>query len=469
MANEQIKTNYVKFLRGTPEAYKNLASKDADTLYFISETGGQYGTLYLGAKVIAGGSQPEIITLDMLKDIAISEGVVDNSLLVYDEAKGQWVNKPLEEVVGDINPVSQTQIFEIDLQPGQKHADAIAAAVGDKVLQSGDIAIVKELIASEKYQHTAYVYNGAAWAAMDGNYNAESVYFDEDLMTTTAVGVIELENGQATISAAGKNLKEVFNTIFVKEQNPETEDPSVSVSLPKAKAYEVGTILNSISYTVSFDDGSYSYGPEPTGAEATATEVVLYKGDVIYDSASFAAGASHSGTFNMTEALGDGDVYKITATVSHTDGNIPITNVGNEYEDGKIEAGDKVKMSGSITSFRAFFYGMDAGDGAIDSALIRGLTNGGAYNGTKTLGFTAANLEGVKRFIIAVPNSSTRGGLSSATIKSSMNADATADYVLMDETVDVEGLDGFESVPYKIWVYQPASIASTEIHSVVLS
>ena len=49
---------------------------------------------------------------------------------------------------------------------------------------------------------------------MDGNYNAENVYFDEDLMTTTAVGVIKLTNGQATIPAAGKNLKEVFNTIF---------------------------------------------------------------------------------------------------------------------------------------------------------------------------------------------------------------------------------------------------------------
>nr|DAP41131.1 MAG TPA: hypothetical protein [Caudoviricetes sp.] len=55
---------------------------------------------------------------------------------------------------------------------------------------------------------------------MDGNYNAENVYFDEDLMTTSAIGNITLSNGQATIPAVGKNLKEVFQTIFVKESNP---------------------------------------------------------------------------------------------------------------------------------------------------------------------------------------------------------------------------------------------------------
>jgi hypothetical protein len=42
---------------------------------------------------------------------------------------------------------------------------------------------------------------------MDGNYNAENVYFDEDLITTSAVGNITLTNGSATIAAAGKNLK----------------------------------------------------------------------------------------------------------------------------------------------------------------------------------------------------------------------------------------------------------------------
>ena len=36
---------------------------------------------------------------------------------------------------------------------------ADAKVVGDAVLADGDIAIVKELITGEKYQHTAYVYS----------------------------------------------------------------------------------------------------------------------------------------------------------------------------------------------------------------------------------------------------------------------------------------------------------------------
>lgn len=98
-------------------------------------------------------------------------------------------------------------------------------------MQSGDIAIIKRVIASEKYEYTAYVYNGISWCAMDGNYNAENVYFDKDLVTTSAIGNITLTNGQATIAAAGKNLKQVFDTIFVKEKNPSVTQPSVSVSL----------------------------------------------------------------------------------------------------------------------------------------------------------------------------------------------------------------------------------------------
>ena len=46
---------YVKFLRGTPEAYARLRHKDSDTLYFIYEEDESTGILYLGSKVIAGG------------------------------------------------------------------------------------------------------------------------------------------------------------------------------------------------------------------------------------------------------------------------------------------------------------------------------------------------------------------------------------------------------------------------------
>lgn len=492
--------NYVKFLRGTPAAYANLTEKDKDTLYFISEEKSNFGVLYLGSKLIAGGGQPETVTLNSLKDVTISElGLKANSLLVYSEEEKAWINKSLDEVLevivnemtgatidtdgkGGLVPApkageqdyflkgdgtwakvaSETQVFEVTVEEKETHAAAIARVVGETAINSGDIAIVKEPIANEKYQHTAYIYDGE-WKAMDGNYNAENVYFDEDLLTTSAVGVIELENGQATIPAAGKNLKELFTTMFVKEQNPETTDPSVTVTLTQAGSYEVGKKV-SVDYSVTFEDGSYSYGPEPTGVTPTTYTV----------SDGTNSQSTQEGSFDELTVT-DGMNYRLTATVAHTAGNVPVTNTGNDYADGAIKEGNAVGYSGYIKGFRPFFYGMSnvtKADMVYNSAFIRGLENGGAYNGKKTLTFTAAELEGVKRFVIAIPSASItnlRTGISSAKITSSMNADALEFYKELETVVSVQGADGYTTtVPYKVWVYEPTSIAAEEVHEVIL-
>lgn len=488
--------NYVKFLRGTPTAFGNLNEKDKDTLYFIAEKGSSYGSLYLGETLIAGGGgEPETITLNSLKDVMISKGVATDHLLVFDAATNNWVNKPLEDIIpvmegtdGVLDGVAglvpaakpeekdfflradgtwakvatESQVFHVEPQEGEDHLTAIARVVNGTELLTGNIAIVKELIHGERYQHTAYVYDGklSAWKAMDGNYNAESVYFDEDLLTTTAVGVIKLTNGQATISAAGKNLKEVFSTIFVKEENPKRTNPSVSVTLTNAGAYEVGSKV-STGYTVSFEDGNYTYGPNPTGAKATSYLV----------SNGSTSKTSTSGSFDDITVTDTTD-YKLTVTAEHTEGSIPVTNTGNPCESMKIVAGSKTGTSSAITGFRPFFYGMSnvaKGSLVLDSAFIRGLVNGGNYNESKTITFTASEMDGVKRFIVAIPASSTRAGVTSATITSSMNADATEFYVKQGTTVSVQGKDGYATTAaYNIWIYEPTSIAAEEVHSVVL-
>jgi len=95
---------------------------------------------------------------------------------------------------------------------------------------------------------------------MDGNYDAKNIYFSEDLITTTEVGNISLVNGKATIAAAGKNLKEVFETIFVKEEYPETIEPLISFTFNQAKEYEVGTEITP-TYSALLNPGSYTFGP----------------------------------------------------------------------------------------------------------------------------------------------------------------------------------------------------------------
>ena len=57
---------------------------------------------------------------------------------------------------------------------------------------------------------------------MDGNYDAENVYFSKDIIYTTNVGVLTVEdNGRGTIAATGKNVKQVLDSILAKEEDPE--------------------------------------------------------------------------------------------------------------------------------------------------------------------------------------------------------------------------------------------------------
>jgi len=83
--------NYVKFLRGTPEAWELIKNNaNADTLYFISAQDATKGKLYLGSKLISGGDTTTITSLSDLSDILIENNISNNSFLVYDSTTHKW-------------------------------------------------------------------------------------------------------------------------------------------------------------------------------------------------------------------------------------------------------------------------------------------------------------------------------------------------------------------------------------------
>ena len=332
-------------------------------------------------------------------------------------------------------------------------------------LAIGDIAIVKAAIftdaeneSNNKYSYTSYVYNGSAWAAMDGNYNADNVYFSDDMMVTKEIGYITLTNGQGTIPSRGKNLSEVFEAMFVKEQNPTTTQPSVNLTFSKAGAYEVGTVV-SPTYSATFNAGSYTYGPA-TGVTVSSWE--------ISDTAGHTASTA-SGSFDDVTVT-DSTNYKITAKANHTAGATPLTNKGNEYAAGKIAAGSKSKVSSAITGYRSFFYGVldtSSAEAPLTSAIVRGLTNGGAYNASKT--FTLNGSATAKRIIVAIPSNSTRAGLKEVILTSAMNTPITDSYVKTTSAVQVEGANGATAIDYNVYCYEPASIDAGEVHKITLA
>ena len=359
------------------------------------------------------------------------------------------------ELLRGTRNLGQANHYEGIRQAGETDAQVIARVVQGHHLIKNDIFVVKALIAEGKYSFTAYTYDGTNWCAMDGNYNAENIYFDKDFTVTEAIGTIkDLPNGQAKLEANGKNLREVLAALFAKEQNPTITQPSVAITANKMKAYEVGTKVTP-DYTATFNGGKYQYGPA-TGVAVTAWSVA----DTDSHELTTATGAFPELT------VGDNTNYKITATATYGDGVAPKTNLGNEYAAGKIQAGSKSKDSDAITGYRSFFYGVVKTD-VLNSAVIRGLTNGGAYNSAKTLTVTVNGADGVG-IVVAVPADSTRTGVKEVLLTTSMNADITADYVV-STPVDVEGANGYTAKSYKIYFYKPAKLTSGQSHKITLA
>lgn len=316
-------------------------------------------------------------------------------------------------------------------------------AVGGSTPKKNDICIItKKIGETDKSEITGYIYNGSAWVAMDGNYSAENVYFPEDLTTTFAMGNFTLQNGQATIPAAGKNLKQVWDAIYVQEKNPTITQPSVSVSCPQAGRYEVGTSVTP-TYTATLNAGSYQYGPA-TGITATAWNV--------QDSDSHAL-TTNSGSFDAF-TVGDSTNYTISATATYNAGAMPVTNVGNEYAAGQIKAGSKTGTSSAITGYRAGFYGtLTSKDGEINSALVRSLptkTNAAPTQGTN---WNLSIPVGALRVVFAYP--ATIRDVNSVTDVNGMGAEVKTAFTKYE--VQVEGNNSYTAAAYKVYVMDLAS------------
>lgn len=235
---------YVKFMRGTPDAYLKLTHKDEDTLYFIYQQDANEGLLYLGSKLIAGGeSDLSVSSIDALKDVLITEGLVDKSLLVYNASQKMWINQTIDEAIsvfigagsaaagqpglvpapalGQTNlflrsdgtwaPVSTTgqasaQVINIVNESKQPHQDIINEAIVGLDNNKGDLIIITDQLINDYTQQTAYVYDGAEWLPLNSHtVSSEQVIFVEE----------------------GKTLQEVINSII---ETPDLDVDNVSIS-----------------------------------------------------------------------------------------------------------------------------------------------------------------------------------------------------------------------------------------------
>lgn len=356
---------------------------------------------------------------------------------------------------GGETDVHQAQVYQADLAEGEDDIAAITRVVGENALFEGDMAIVKSAI-GEAITYTAYVYNDSKWQAMNGNYNANNVYFDKDLFTTTEIGYITLQNGSAHIPSTGKNLTDTWEQIFVKEQNPIVTQPAVSFTTVTTGSFEVGTSVTP-SYDAKMSTGSYSYGPA-TGLTAKSWNVNLRKGDKAVQNKTTA-----KDKFTAI-VLADGDSYTINAEASYDDGAIPVTNKGKAYAAGQIKAGKVSKTSGTITCYRNTFYGTTANKDSLDSPTIRGLNKTGkALKANDSVTITLP--VGAVRVVFAYP--ATLRDITSVKDINGLNAEIVSAF--KKETITVAGAGNDAGISYKVFTTEfAAPLESTNSYKVTI-
>lgn len=396
--------------------------------------------------------------LQFLNDTA--EALAGQGSAVPKAGEPVYENDTRKLKIGDgITPLSELKYFggdsakNFDVIPTNAEDDvaAITRVVGSAEIHTGDTAIVKRVISGDKTSYTAYVYDNE-WKAMDGNYRADNVYFDDDITYTVAIGTLAKPSGSAKFSAKGKNVEQVLSSLMAQEANPTKSNPAVSFSSTSGLGtFEIGTTKN-LTYTAALSAGGYTYGPA-TGITAQTWEVSCTG---VTDKKSTA-----TGTFENVVA--EATAKKITAKATYNDGAIPVTNLGNQYPAGQIKAGSASIDSGNLIGVRYMFWGPMTSDADINSAVVRALNNNKATS-TGTLATFGAGAGAVK-VVVAVPSDRK---ITKVLMPSALNADVTALFVKQSATVQVKGANDYAAAAYNVYVYQPASIDAGETYAVTI-
>lgn len=267
------------------------------------------------------------------------------------------------------------------------------------VLAPGEIGIESDT-QKVKYGDGETAWRELKYAAGGGtvsdNITAENVYFTENITVTKEVGYIELKNGKGEIPSKDKNLREVFEAIFVKEVKTGLQEKNPYISFGSADPIyvEIGTTVTP-EYNISFGAGKYKYGPAATDVTMSNYNVTNDKDDETKNTA--------SGKFSDYKFT-DVNSYKVNATCTSSQGAIPFSNLGNEVADQRFAEATRTAPEKTLyTSYKPNFYGFRStalSEAEMTSDNIRQLTSQGSDTNVKT--YVKADSPWIQ-FIYAVP------------------------------------------------------------------
>lgn len=382
--------------------------------------------------------------------------------------------------------------FEGMRQNGETDSEVLTRITTGKTVKVGSLAVIKT-VDGDNITYTAYRYvsdNGEApsWKAMNGNYSADNVIFDGDLVFTANIGVKTIgDSGSGTISAKGKTVTQVLKSILAQQKYPVTPTvPSATITLTNSGAKECGTTITP-AWKTTFNKGNYQYGPD-TGIENNAS-VVYHETAADADKVDVAAGELNNkeGAFaEVTLSAGQTIKAKLKWSSPASEAT-PVTNTGNDatvdQEDcegvkvSKIAAvaENVVESTNAISGYRmGRFYGTTADlvtPETINSATFRVNANTNANisknNSSTVVGsFSFTVKSGARCIVIAVAGNRTL----SKVLNTTVNADMTESFVKCPNLISIAGADApamTNAGDYSVWIYTPAEAYSSDANLTV--
>lgn len=372
-------------------------------------------------------TETAVDTQGWLKANGIKSTELENRMKVHillrNDTAANWTKENPVLKKGEVGVELDTNKFKFG-DGSKKWSELDYAGTQVKVEGSGDVITGAEVNAAGELVLTK------------GNLLDSNVLMSDDFTFTAPVGTVTIpSSGSTIVSAKDKTLKEFLSGLFAAAKDPTVTQPSVSIKLNQAGAYEVGSEVTP-TYSVTFNAGSYQYGPA-TGVTATYSVTDGVTGHE--------AQAGATGSFAKL-TIGDSTSYGVSVIATHTAGASAKNNLG-ALVGSKINAGTKTASSSKVTGYRNSFYGgVKSKEGTPTNAVIRALSGKSGKTNTAGNTFDAQENVGDLRVIIAVPAPRTCTSIKDV---NGLNAEALSAFTHV--TVNVEGANAYEAKSYNVY------------------
>ena len=309
--------------------------------------------------------------------------ILNSAEYIWSETAGKWElfgdegNFATKKYVDDAATTAKNQAIEATKNTVAIYTDktVVEFTPGTNV---GDVAINKKTITGDKKEYTAYVWNGTAWEAMDGNYSADNVFMPENMVITEKFGKYDIPtSGSRELECAGMTVKAFINDAFAETKSGTKTNPAFSLTVNGGTG-EIGTKYTVPAATLKMTGvGSYQYGPA-TGITVPVNNAVIKATKSGYEqelsnSTAMALNSTISttaGTANAETYLSGGATYTYTATANYTEGAVPKNNIGADDPGNKIPAGSfSDSKTATFTGYYPAYYAFTTSPKANPTAL----------------------------------------------------------------------------------------------------